>query len=83
MNYTIQRGDTLDAIARRFGTTYQELAARNGIADPNRIEAGAQIVVPPYDQPAEEAEAPRLRLSTGAKVGGAALLVAGLIWWLS
>ena len=43
--YTIRRGDTLPAIAARYGTTYQKLAAMNGIADPNRIYAGQRIRV--------------------------------------
>lgn len=43
--YTIKRGDTLSAIASRYGTTYQKLAAMNGIADPNRIYAGQRIRV--------------------------------------
>ena len=43
--YTIRRGDTLSAIAARYGTTYQKLAAMNGIADPNRIYAGQRIRV--------------------------------------
>lgn len=45
-NYTIQSGDTLSGIAQRFGTSYQTLAAMNGIADPNRINAGQVIKVP-------------------------------------
>lgn len=43
--YTIRRGDTLSAIAARYSTTYQKLAAMNGIADPNRIYAGQRIRV--------------------------------------
>lgn len=38
--YTVVRGDTLSGIAGRYGTTYQELARINGIADPNKIYAG-------------------------------------------
>ena len=37
------QGDTLSGIAAKFGTTYQELAAINGIADPNVIHVG-QII---------------------------------------
>lgn len=43
--YIVQSGDTLSAIAAKFGTTYQHLAAINGIADPNRIYAGQRLVV--------------------------------------
>lgn len=45
-DYTIVSGDTLSGIAQRFGTNYQTLAAMNGIADPNRINAGQTIKVP-------------------------------------
>lgn len=38
--YTVQSGDTLSGIAARFGTTYQSLAAKNGIANPNLIYPG-------------------------------------------
>lgn len=38
--YTVRKGDTLSAIAQRFGTTYQKIAADNGVANPNRIFPG-------------------------------------------
>lgn len=41
--YTVQSGDTLSGIAARYGTTYQALAAKNGISDPNRIYIGQVI----------------------------------------
>ena len=47
--YTVQRGDTLSAIARRFGLSVAELAARNGIADPNRIAVGQRLTIPGAD----------------------------------
>ncbi len=83
-SYTIVRGDTLDRIAQRYGTTYQELARKNGIPDPNRIEAGAVIQVPPYDAaPAPSADddsADSGGWSTGKKVAagviGTALAIA-------
>ena len=38
--YIVQSGDTLSAIANRFGTTYQHLAQINGISNPNKIYPG-------------------------------------------
>jgi LysM repeat protein len=38
--YTVQKGDSLSKIARRFGVTVAKLIELNNIADPNRIEAG-------------------------------------------
>lgn len=41
--YVIKSGDTLSGIASKYGTTYQVLAALNGIANPNLIYAGQTI----------------------------------------
>lgn len=43
--YTVQSGDTLSAIAAKFGTTYQILSAINGIGDPNQIWPGQVLKV--------------------------------------
>jgi len=50
--HTVKRGETLDSIARRYGTTVSALAKANGISDPNRIYAGATLSVPGTDAPA-------------------------------
>ena len=44
-NYTVQSGDTLSAIAKKYGTTYQEIAKANGISDPNKIYAGQTLKI--------------------------------------
>ena len=44
--YTIQQGDTLSEIAAKYGTTVSELASLNGIADVNKIQAGATLTLP-------------------------------------
>lgn len=44
--YTVKSGDTLSAIASRFGTTYQKIAKLNGISNPNKIYAGQKIRIP-------------------------------------
>lgn len=41
--YTVKVGDTLGAIAKKYGTTYQKLAKLNGIANPNKIYPGQKI----------------------------------------
>lgn len=43
--YTVKAGDTLSAIANKYGTTYQALAAKNGIADPNKIYVGQVLKI--------------------------------------
>lgn len=47
-SYTVQAGDSLSAIAPRFGITWQELyrANQHQIADPNLIHPGQVLVVP-------------------------------------
>ncbi len=44
--YTVRPGDTLWAIARRYGTTVEALVQANGIADPNLIYVGQVLRVP-------------------------------------
>ena len=44
--YTVKQGDTLSAIARKYNTTYQVLAAYNGISNPNLIYPGQVIRIP-------------------------------------
>lgn len=44
--YTVKRGDTLSKIAGMYGTTYQNLARYNGIANPNAISVGQIIRIP-------------------------------------
>lgn len=43
--YTVVSGDTLSGIAQRYGTSYQTLAAINGLADPNKIFPGQVLKV--------------------------------------
>lgn len=43
--YTVQRGDTLFAIGRRYGVSVSVLQSRNGIANPNRIYVGQRLCV--------------------------------------
>jgi LysM repeat protein len=44
--YTVQRGDTLGAIATRFNTTVQAISAANNISNPNLIYAGQVLTIP-------------------------------------
>lgn len=43
--YTVKSGDTLSGIASKFGTTYQKIAADNGISDPNKIYPGQVLKI--------------------------------------
>ena len=48
--YTVQSGDTLSAIASKFGSTVQDIAAANNISDVNLIYTGQKLVIPAPDQ---------------------------------
>lgn len=43
--HTVQRGETLSRIARSYGFTTSQLAALNGIANPNRIYVGQSLCI--------------------------------------
>jgi len=43
---TVQRGDTLSAIALRCGTTIEALAAENGLSSPYTLRAGQSLRMP-------------------------------------
>lgn len=44
--YTVQRGDTLTSIAKKFGTSVALLQRINGISNPDMIDAGDMLIVP-------------------------------------
>ncbi|HEX3032271.1 MAG TPA: LysM domain-containing protein, partial [Bacillota bacterium] len=48
--YSVQPGDTIFNLARRWGLTMQSLIAANNLADPSVIVQGQQLAVPPTIQ---------------------------------
>jgi LasA protease len=47
--YIVQSGDTLARIAQRFGVSYQMVADANAITNPNLIDVGLELTIPPPD----------------------------------
>lgn len=45
--YVVERGDTLFSIARDFQVDMQALMDLNGLTNPDRVEAGDELVMPP------------------------------------
>jgi len=44
--HTVQRGESLSSIARRYGTTWQAIAQANNLSNPNQIYVGQKLKVP-------------------------------------
>lgn len=70
-SYTVVRGDTLSGIAQRFGTSWQTLAAINGLADPNKIYPG-QVLKLAGGAPAPVAAAKTYTVKSGDTLSGIA-----------
>lgn len=44
--YTVQKGDTLSAIASMYGTSWKKLAEFNNLSNPNKLYVGQDIQIP-------------------------------------
>jgi lysozyme len=44
--HTVQPGETLSSIARRYGTTWQTVAQANSLSNPNQIYVGQKLKIP-------------------------------------
>ena len=66
---TIQKGDTLSALAKKHGTTVNELASLNNIANPNKISAGKTLQLP-----GAQAAAPAAPAATNPATPGSGIL---------
>jgi len=47
--YIVQAGDTLTAIATRFGTSVAEIMALNGITDASLLFVGMELIIPGFE----------------------------------
>lgn len=67
--YTLQKGDTLFSVARKFNVHYERIAKANGVEQPETLQPGQTLIIPPANwdpasgpltrlQPAPEAPAP-------------------------
>lgn len=70
--HTVQRGETLSGIAKKYGTTYQKIAQLNGITNPSLIRVGQKLKIPTTGQAAAKAVAvgSTVAIKTGAVYGG-------------
>jgi putative chitinase len=51
--YQVKAGDSLSKIAAQFGTTVSAIAQGNGIADPNKISVGQELIIKTPDSAAD------------------------------
>lgn len=70
LTHRVARGDTLGALARRYGTTTAKLMAANGISNPRRLRVGMLLRLPGH--PAPEPAAPALRMASATPPRAAA-----------
>ena len=47
--HVVQPGETLSSIGRLYGVTYQAIMEANGLEDPNLLESGQELVIPPAE----------------------------------
>lgn len=68
--YTVKKGDTLSQIAAKYGTTYQAIAAYNGIKNPNVIRVGQKIKIPVSTAPAALKKGDRVKVLNAVTYDG-------------
>lgn len=68
--YTVKKGDTLSQIAAKYGTTYQAIAAYNGIKNPNTIRVGQKIKIPASTAPAALKKGDRVKVLNAVTYDG-------------
>lgn len=68
--YTVKKGDTLSQIAAKYGTTYQAIAAYNGIKNPNAIRVGQKIKIPASTAPAGLKKGDRVKVLNAVTYDG-------------
>jgi LysM repeat protein len=70
--YTVKEGDTISAIAVGNNSTVDAIAKANNLSDPNKIQIGQKLIVPPAEPASSvaaasgEAAAPASAASPGA-----------------
>jgi LysM repeat protein len=46
LKHTVKAGETLGMIARKYGVRSKDIAVRNNIADPQKLRAGTELIIP-------------------------------------
>jgi LysM repeat protein len=71
-SYTVQKGDSLSVIAKRFGVSAREIAEINNLKDPNKIVVGQKLSMPGHasaePKPADAAKPKAVTAPPGGSV---------------
>jgi len=66
VKYTVKSGETLGAIARKYGVRVGDIAAANTITDPQKIHAGQELIIPGGTLRAGKSSAPKAAKTASA-----------------
>jgi LysM repeat protein len=61
VRHTVQPGESLGMIAKKYQVTPGELAAANSITDPSKIRAGQQLIIPGFKAVSSKGTTPALK----------------------
>ena len=78
-SYVVQAGDSLLAIAGRFGVTLQAIMDANNLTNPDFVFSGQRLVIPSGAQPTAAPAAPTTTSNSSTQPVGAGLRVASFI----
>ena len=67
--HTVKLGDTLEKVARAYGTTAAAISSANGITNPDLIWVGQKLLIPGAKQPGAPAPKPTAKPQTAAGAG--------------
>jgi LysM repeat protein len=85
LTYTVQPGDTLTHLARRYGVRLEALTYANGLADPNYIAIGQRLRIPTFadhgNRAATEGERKGLAMAVSERADRARLGVGWYYTW--
>jgi LysM repeat protein len=70
VTYTVGPNDSLSAIAKHFGVTWQALAAANHLAPPYEIRQGQKLQIPPATEPLPSDSIGKAPLNPAAAAAG-------------
>jgi len=65
--HTVKPGETLGAIARKYGVKQGDIAVANNITDPRKIQPGQELVIPAHTASAKQSKGAKADSTAGSK----------------